>query len=182
MVVAGQDISDDLRGTPMALIKTVENLTRGAVGTAVTVARHPIGTTANVIGFAKGVAGAGIGLVRPSHEVPEQRVSEPVPAEPVSAEPASSEAASTEESRPASTPERDLPGPDIVLAEPPDPADLPEPIVIEADDSPGPEVHEAFHHEPHATTRSDSIGGEAGDVFEAVDEADVALEDLNGNQ
>ncbi len=160
----------------MSLIKSVESIAKGTVGTAVSAARHPVSTTANVIGFAKGVAGAGIGLVRGPGDVPQQRAAEPAPETVTETE----EVPETVVVTPA--PERDLPGPDIVLAEPPAPEDLPEPIVIEAEDTPDPGVHESFHHEPHATTRAETIGGEAGDLFEAEDEADEALEDLTRNQ
>lgn len=162
----------------MSLIKSVESIAKGTVGTAVTVARHPIGTAANVVGFAKGVADAGIGLVLPTQTVPEQRVSEPVVAEPAPSEPEAAE----ESAPPPPAVEPDLPGPDIVLAEPPDPADLPEPIVIEADDRPGPETGETFWTEPKATTRAETVGGQAGDVLEADDEAEDALEDLFRHQ
>jgi hypothetical protein len=163
----------------MPLIKTVENLAKGTVGTAVTVARHPIGTAAQVVGFAKGVAGAGIGLVRPSQQVPEQRVNVSEPTTPDPMQPAPTEKAAAQSTP---VPERDLPGPDIVLAEPPEPGDLPEPIVIEGDAQPGPETGEAFQTEPKATTRAESIGGLAGDLLEADDEAEDALEDLNRQQ
>jgi hypothetical protein len=149
----------------MSLIKSVEHLARGAVGTALGAARHPIGTTAQVVGFAKGVASSGIGLVR-GNGVPEQRASA-----------AEAEATTVPEAA-APRPEPDIPGPDIVLKAVPTADELPEPVVIYADDDPAPETGEAFQTEPKPTTRADSTGGAAGDRFEAEDEADEALEDL----
>ena len=48
----------------MSLKKTVETLTHTAVTTAVSTARHPIGTAAKASGLVKDTAGFGIGLVR----------------------------------------------------------------------------------------------------------------------
>jgi hypothetical protein len=48
----------------MSLKKTVETLTHTAVTTAVSTARHPIGTAAKATGLVKDTAGFGIGLVR----------------------------------------------------------------------------------------------------------------------
>jgi hypothetical protein len=54
-----------------------------------------------------------------------------------------------------------IPGPDLATFEPPRPEDLPEPVVIVADD--GAEPGEAFHTEPKAATRGSAHGGPAGD-------------------
>ncbi len=58
----------------MSLIKSVESIAKGTVGTAVTAARHPTAPPPTVVGFVKGTAGAGIGLVRTRiRALPEQR-------------------------------------------------------------------------------------------------------------
>jgi hypothetical protein len=54
-----------------------------------------------------------------------------------------------------------IPGPDLATFEPPRPEDLPEPVVIVADDEAEP--GEAFHTEPKAATRGSAHGGPAGD-------------------
>ena len=160
-------------------IKTVGVLARGAVGTAWSAARHPVSTAALTAGLVKGAAEAGVGLVRSTitGRVPQPRSEESGPAPAVSPDTVTEEDVPEPEAV-VDAHEIDLPGPDIVLAEVPDPADLPEPIVIEAEDEP----HESFHHEPHATTRADTIGHEAGDVLEAEDEAEEALEELSDPQ
>ncbi len=164
----------------MAVIKTVGDLTRGAVSTAYSAARHPVSTVAVTAGFVKGAAGAGVGLLKGgvTGHTPQPRADDPGPVPAVTP-------TETEVPEPAAVvevPERDLPGPDIVLKEVPNPDDLPEPIVIEAVDDPDPAEHEAFQTEPKATTRADSVGGEAADVLEAEDEVDEALEESSGVQ
>ena len=154
--------------------------TRGVVSTAVPAARHPVSTAAVTVGFVKGAAGTGVGLFKAgvTGHTPQPTAEDPGPL------PASTptETEAPEPTVVVEVPERDLPGPDIVLAAVPDPEDLPEPIVIEAIDDPDPVEHEAFHTEPKATTRADSIGGEAADVLEAEDEVDEALEESSGVQ
>jgi hypothetical protein len=158
----------------MPLIKTVEHLARGAVGTATHAALHPVATAANVVGFAKGIASSGAGLVRPSgapasradqtpqqapeHAAPEQAAPEPDLPKPDLPEP--------------DLPEPDLPGPDIVLKGVPDPDDLPEPIVIVADDEPG----EAFHTEPKASSRVSEHEGLPGDREEVEQYAEEVVD------
>jgi hypothetical protein len=122
--------------------------------------KSAVTTTAQAVGFAKGLAESGIDVVRRRGAAPEPEAAAPQPSV-----------------EPTRAPEPDLPGPDIVLAAVPDPDELPEPIVIEADDHPGANG-EAFQTEPKATTRADSVGGFQGDEFEAEDEADEALEEL----
>ncbi len=56
-------------------------------------------------------------------------------------------------------PRDDIPGPDVVADVPPTIDELPEPVVIEADDTPG----EAFHHEPKAAGRVSEHEGFPGD-------------------
>jgi hypothetical protein len=143
----------------MPLIKTVETLARGAVGTAAHVARHPLGAAANVAGFAKGVVGSGVGLAHgdgASTSVPE--TSEQSAPEATSSQPSAPAVADEPAASPA-PPEKKIPGPDIVLAGVPDPGDLPEPIVIYADDEPAPGTGEAFQTEPKAGSRTSRVGG-----------------------
>ena len=45
-------------------VGTVGTLAQEAVTTAVNVAKHPIGSASLAVGFAKGVAGTGLDLVR----------------------------------------------------------------------------------------------------------------------
>ena len=152
--------------------------------------RDPVNTAAMTAGLVKGAAEAGVGLVRSTvaGTIPQPRSEEtaPAPVAQSTAETPAETLVETDVPEPTAlvdAPERDLPGPDIVLAEVPDPADLPEPVVIEADDDPDPfQHHESFQTEPKATTRSDSIGGADADVFEAEDEADEALEEIFGTE
>jgi hypothetical protein len=164
----------------MPLIKTVEHLARGAMGTATHVARHPVSTAANVVGFAKGIAASGVGLVRPG-DAPRQRTEDSTPAAPEeTAEQAeqaeqaeeAEEAAAPAAAEPTPEPEIELPGPDIVLRGVPDPDDLPEPIVIEADDEPG----EAFHTEPKASSRVSEHEGLPGDREEVEQYAEEVVD------
>lgn len=167
-------------------VGTVGTLAQGAVSTAASVVRHPLGTAALAAGFAKGITEAGLDLVRstvtgpvsgrvsgpvttpPSHTEPEDAPAEtladtaPSPAA-HSAEPAEATEA------PGKPAERDLPGPDLVATELPSAEDLPEPIVIEADQ---PVAGEAFHHEPHAASRDSDHGGHVYDREDAEGYAD----------
>ena len=146
---------------------TVGTLAQGAVSTAVGVAKHPIGTASMAVGFAKGVAGAGLDLVRGGHsDVQESDVQEDEP---------TSSPASVQETLPVEDdPRDDLPGPDLAEFEPPRPEDLPEPVVIEADDAPG----EAFHNEPKVASRDVAHGGPGTDFEEAEGFAEEIPEDL----
>ncbi len=137
---------------------TVGTLAHGAVSTAVSVARHPIGSASLAVGFARGVAEAGLDLVRggnPGVEEPEAAApSAPVEQTPLTVVP---------------DPRDELPGPDLAAFEPPRPDDLPEPIVIEADDAPAnSESGEAFHHEPKPASR-EAAHGDPGFDFEEAD-------------
>ena len=71
-------------------------------------------------------------------------------------------------------PRDDLPGPDLAEFAPPLPEDLPEPIVIEADDEPG----EAFHNEPKPASREVAHGGPGTDFEEAEGFVEEIPEDL----
>jgi hypothetical protein len=155
-------------------VGTVGTLAHGAVATAVSVARHPIGSTAHAAGLVKGAAGAGIDFLwgtvsgtspTPSSDTPPDEA----PAQPLDTEddaPSAQEVEAPEtvqheaaENEAPEDPRDELPGPDLAAFEPPRPEDLPEPIVIEADDAPG----EAFHTEPKAATRDSARGGPPGD-------------------
>jgi hypothetical protein len=155
----------EISGGLMSLRKTVGTvgtLAQGAVSTAVSVARHPISSASLAAGFAKGVAEAGIDLVRGG--APEASTAAP-PA------PEADEKTSTEESTfdtsetsdSPTDPRDDLPGPDLAHFDPPQPGDLPEPVVIEAE----PVLDEAFHTEPKAASRDSAHGGSAWDREEA---------------
>jgi hypothetical protein len=161
----------DVRGEAIMLRKTVGTvgtLAQEAVSTAVSVARHPIGSASLAVGFAKGIAGTGLDLVRgatshgPSAREHTETSSD---TDTLTAVPEQSSPAETQADTPAETPEvaedpRDqLPGPDLAAFEPPRPEDLPEPIVIEAVDEPG----ESFHTEPKAANRDSARGGTPGD-------------------
>ena len=148
-------------------VGSVGSLAQEAVVTAVNVARHPIGTASLAVGFAKGLAGAGVDLVRGVQ-----------PGQTTDVRPAPEQASVPEQAAPAEKPEpvaddpRDeLPGPDLAHFEPPRPDDLPEPIVIEADDNPSPgngESGEPFHHEPKVADR-DVEHGDGGTDFEQAE-------------
>jgi hypothetical protein len=152
-------------------VGTVGTLAQEAVTTAVSLAKHPISSTALAAGLVKGAAGAGIGLVRntitgtsptPDSETdPAEAAAERLSpeAEEPAPEPVQQPAESAEPAKPAKPAERDLPGPDLAHFEPPRPEDLPEPIVIVADDDPG----ESFHTEPKAANRDSARGGTPGD-------------------
>jgi len=167
----------------MTLKNTVGSLAHGAVSTAASVVRHPISTASMAAGLVKGTAEASVDLVRgvvrgqqPVAEKVADRVENPVddaaedqagdkiedrvevPAQRLepSAEP--------EAAKPAATETLDVPRePEVVPKPVPAIDELPEPIVIEADDVPG----EAFHTEPKAATRDSEHGGLPGDREEA---------------
>jgi hypothetical protein len=157
-------------------VGTVGTLAQGAVSTAVTVVKHPIGSTALAAGLVKGAAGAGIGLVRSTMSgaspTPHSETSPAeVPAETLARE----DEAPRAPRAPEPTVERDLPGPDLAHFEPPLPEDLPELIVIEADDAPvNGESGEPFHNEPKATSRESEHG--AGPID--PEELDEYVEDI----
>jgi hypothetical protein len=160
-------------------VGTVGTLAQEAVSTAVSVAKHPIGSTALAAGLVKGAAGAGIGLLRgtisgASPTPPSETPVDEVPAEtfPRQTEVPKTEAVETEAPKTqtpgTSDPRDDLPGPDLAHFEPPSFDDLPEPVVIEADDAPADgESGEPFHNEPKAASRASEHGGPAGDREES---------------
>lgn len=151
-------------------VGTVGTLAQGAVSTAVSVAKHPIGSAAMAAGLVKGATEAGIGLVR-------NTITGSSPAAgSVSAEPETPQAPDLKIAKPAEqqapeeqAPASDLPGPDVVAPEVPDFDDLPEPIVIEAEPvtETAAGTGEAFHTEPKAASRDSDHGGPPGDREEA---------------
>lgn len=130
----------------MPVIKTAAHLAHEAVATAYTAARHPISAAAVTAGFVKGVAASGIALVHGR------------PAADASADASAGASAEAATGAPASS----VP-PQRVPVDVPEIDELPELIVIEADDTPG----EAFHTEPKASSRDSDHGGQPGDREEA---------------
>ena len=155
----------------MTLRTTVGTLAQGAVSSAVSAVRHPISTASMAAGLVKGTAEASVDLVRgvvrgqgPVDEKVADRVDDRVekPVEvPTQREDTAAEA---EVAQPAATETVDLPRePEVVPKPVPEIDELPEPVVIEADDAPG----EAFHTEPKAASRDSEHGGLPGDREEA---------------
>jgi hypothetical protein len=156
----------------MTLLNTVGSLAQGAVSTATTAVRHPISTASMAVGLVKGTAEAGVdlvwGVVRgpgQADDAVEDRVQDKVEDHlegkvdlPTQREGA--DAGSEVAAHPASTETVDVPRePEVVPKPVPEIDELPEPIVIEADDVPG----EAFHTEPKAASRDSEHGGSPGD-------------------
>jgi len=178
-------------------VGTVSTLAHEAVGTAFSVARHPIGSTALAAGLVKGVAGAGLNFVRTTvtgsspmtssststtsraaDDSDDADTSDTDTSDTDTSDTDTSDTSDTDTSETSDTaastlsqvqvteqkedddPRASLPGPDLAAFEPPRPEDLPEPIVIEADDDgPG----ESFHTEPKAANRDSARGGTPGD-------------------
>jgi hypothetical protein len=152
----------------MRLMNTVGTLAQGAVSTTVSVVRHPLSTASMAAGIAKGTVGASVDLVRGVVGGPgkvEDRVQEKVEDHlegkvdvPTQREGADTGQDADAQSAPAEV--IDAPRePEIVPKPVPEIDELPEPIVIEADDSQG----EAFHTEPKAASRDSEHGGSPGD-------------------
>ena len=167
----------------MTVRKTVGSLGslgQGAVSTALGIARHPIGTASLAVGFTKGVAVAGIDLLRGGSDEPEVEdtvaPSTPTLVEEPAPEPEPEVVETVED------PRDELPGPDLAHFEPPSAEDLPEPIVIEADDNPAPngESGEAFHHEPKVASREVAHGESGTDFEQAEGFADEIPEEISG--
>lgn len=158
-------------------VGSVGALAQEAVSTAVNVARHPIGSASLAVGFARGLAGAGVDLVRGGHT----DTTTDAPAEPEQVVVPEQAAPVEEPEAPAEDPRDDLPGPDLAHFEPPRADDLPEPIVIEADDHPfsgNGESGEAFHNEPKPASRDVAHGDSGTDFEEAGGFADEIPADL----
>jgi hypothetical protein len=170
----------------MTITKIAGTVVREGTSLALSAARHPVATTAGAIGLARGavrgVIGVGEELLHghrsaPTEHAPTEHAStEHAPAREESPTDSSADAPSEPQADVEVTAEPDepespleeeraqLPGPD--LFEPPmtDPADLPEPIVITADDEP---AGEEFHTEPKASSRVSAHEGLPGDREEA---------------
>ncbi len=143
-------------------VGTVGTLAQGAVSTGISVVKHPISSASLAVGLAKGVAEAGIDLVRGgAPEASPAATTAPETAEKTSTDESAFETPEAPES--PTDPRDDLPGPDLAQFDPPRPDDLPEPVVIEAE----PVLDEAFHTEPKAASRDSAHGGSAGDREEA---------------
>lgn len=145
----------------MSITKTVGTLAHGAVSTAVSAARHPLSTASMAAGLVKGTAGAGVGLVR--GVVRGQSPTEAAPTSPEVSEEVEEQledrmAPATDRAEPEAAPEGPR-EPQIVPKPVPTIDELPEPIVIEADDTPG----EAFHTEPKVASRDAEHGGAPDD-------------------
>jgi hypothetical protein len=153
----------------MTLKNTVGTLAHGAVNTAATAVRHPISTASMAAGLVKGTAEASVdfvrGVVRGEEPVAE-KVADRAEAEDKVEVPAQRQepAAEPEAGQPAATEVADVPRePEVVPKPVPAIDELPEPVVIEADDVTG----EAFHTEPKAASRDSEHGGLPGDREEA---------------
>ncbi len=147
----------------LTIKSTVAGLTNG-VSAAVSLARHPLSTAANAAGLVKGTAAASIGLVR-GRSV-EQTPRTDVPSE--VATPAAPVESPAQESAPRE--------PQVVPKPVPTIEELPEPIVIHAEDSTG----ESFHTEPKAASRDSEHGGAPGDREEASGYVEEIPESLDG--
>jgi hypothetical protein len=161
----------------MSLKNTVGTLAQGAVTTAVSVVRHPLSTASMAAGLVKGTAGVSVDLARAVVRGPgqvEDRVQEKVedhlegnvegqvdvPTQRDGADGGQDAAAQSAPSEVLDVPRE----PEVVPKPVPEIDELPEPVVIEADDSPG----EAFHTEPKAASRDSEHGGSPGDREEAT--------------
>jgi hypothetical protein len=146
----------------MSITKTVGTLAHGAVSTAVSAARHPLGTASMAAGLVKGTAEAGVGLVRgvvrhqsptaaaPTSPEVEEEVEDRLAPE--------TDRAETDRAEPKAEPDGPR-EPQVVPKPVPTIDELPEPIVIEADDTPG----EAFHTEPKVASRDVEHGAAPDD-------------------
>ncbi len=151
----------------MPVKNLVETVTKRTVSTAVSILRHPIGSAAHAAGLVRGTAEAASqfvrGFSRRDAAAPADEVLIPSQRGPSLDEVRHVDAGS--DSVTGTAVDAGIPKPQVV----PKPVlsidELPEPIVIEADDTPG----EAFHTEPKAATRASEHGASAG--------ADEELED-----
>jgi hypothetical protein len=140
----------------MSLVRTAGTLATEIVRTAASAARHPISTASLATGLVKGTAEAGVRFVRGATvgESPLTDVTDTVPGT-------------------ASRPEASVdapPEPQVVPKPVPEIDELPEPIVITAEDEPG----EEFHTEPKAASRDSEHGGTPGDREEVEGYAEEA--------
>jgi hypothetical protein len=159
----------------MSLVRTAGSLATELVRTAASAARHPISTASLATGLAtglvKGTAEAGVQLVRgvtgagTGTDAAEGGVGD--------ATRRTDEARATPDVADVET--DGPPEPQVVPKPVPEIDELPEPIVITAQDAPG----EEFHTEPKAASRDSEHGGPAGDREEVegyAEEAEAALD------
>ena len=163
-------------------VGTVGTLANGAVSTAVSVAKHPIGSAAMAAGLVKGATEAGIDLVRTTTLTGSSPTTAPMATRARSCARSGSQGRGDRRAGDAGGPTRQSrPGPGGVRA--PSPDDLPEPIVIEAEPA---AAEEAFHTEPKAASRDSDHGGLPGDreeidgYVEEIPTDDVDIETLVG--
>lgn len=152
----------------MSITKTVGTLAHEAVSTAVSAARHPLSTASMAAGLVKGTAEVGVGLVRGVVRGQSPTAAAPTSTDVDAADTLVSETARVEP-KPAPAAPRE---PQVVPKPVPTIDELPEPIVIEADDTPG----EAFHTEPKAASREAAHGGAPGDREEIEGYAEEILD------
>lgn len=140
----------------MTFKNTVETLAQNAVYTAVSVVRHPISSAARAAGFVKGSAGAGAELVRSLLHGGRGTATDAIV-------PAQRRPEQATEKQKLGKQSSGVTEAQVVPKPVPDFDDLPEPIVIHADDDRG----EAFHHEPKAASRDSAHGDTGGDLEDA---------------
>ena len=157
----------------MTVKSRMGTLAKDAVTAAGSAAKHPIGTAARAAGMVKGTVkgAAGSGLVRDLIHRPAPTTEAPAEA------PADAASATPQAPAPAKKPTRT--GPQVV----PKPVltydELPEPVVISAEDP----THDPVHTEPKAASRVSAHGGGPGDREEAAgydEEIEDGLDPLAG--
>jgi hypothetical protein len=152
----------------MTVFKTVRTLTREAVSTAYGAARHPISSAAWSVGLVRGAAGVGRDLVRAARADQPEVTPAASPDSSTATEPETEPDASA--STATETPSSHVPPPRKPV-DVPEIDELPELIVIEADDPPG----ESFHTEPKPASRTSGHGGSGQERAEADDEAELTV-------
>lgn len=146
---------------------SLSQLTTTATRAASGAVRLGAGVAARAFGLAKGAAEVGVAVAR---DAAAARSDAPTPA-PTSAPAQRTTSPAAEPVRPTQPhhddrrddPRDHIPGPDVVAPDLPRAEDLPEPVVIVADDEPG----EAVQHEPKAAGRASEHEGRPGDREEA---------------
>jgi hypothetical protein len=154
----------------MTVRNMMGTLAKDAVTAAGSAARHPFGTAARAAGLVKGTVkgAAGSGLVRDLIHRPAAPASTPSTGGPSTGDTAPpAEQAPTPASAPTPAPAKDprRTGPQIVPKPVPTYDELPEPVVITAEDP----TPDPVHTEPKAASRGSAHGGGAGDREEAAD-------------
>jgi hypothetical protein len=169
-------------------VSSAATAVRHPISTATTAVRHPISTASMAVGLVKGTAEASVDLVRgvvrgpgQADDTMQDRVQEKVedhlegkvdvPTQRDNADAGQDAAGQQAPSEVIDVPRE----PEVVPKPVPEIDELPEPIVIEADDSPG----EAFHTEPKAATRDSEHGGSPGDREEVEGYVEEIPSDLS---